>query len=167
MIEDLKAANTRREAESRIIADQMKALKDQVPKALEGWKANGDAKLEELSQEMQSLKKLLENRVGRSGGTTTPVGRGYPSPATNTSDQNKDANLNQPSNNHGITASTSETSSTSASAPGVTAPKHESSIPTSPKPDRKAIPAWQRAAAGEKNGAASSSGGNSENSKPG
>ena len=75
MIADLKAANTRREAESRITADQVAGLKELVPKSLEQWKQNGDARLEELALELQSLKKLLENRVGgrsMAGGTPEP-----------------------------------------------------------------------------------------------
>lgn len=150
VIEDLKAANTRREAESRIIADQVTGLKDMVPKALEGWKASGDAKLEELGQEVQSLKKLLENRVGRaSGGTPTPTtGRGYP----NMSNEKKDSVPPFASPSSATTTTTpaaeSATAAPSAPAPGVTAPKRESTpLRGFEKSDRRAIPAWQMAAA--------------------
>lgn len=158
VIEDLKAANTRREAESRIIADQVQGLKDLVPKALEGWKASGDAKLEELGQEMQSLKKLLENRVGRSGGTATPAstGRGYPSQTpANGIEKPKDNLLASTSNNSNNTPtpksdSTISNSSAPAPAPGVTTPKSDSSTAASSsgfdRSDRRAaIPAWQMA----------------------
>lgn len=145
VIEDLKAANTRREAESRIIADQIQGLKEQVPKALEGWKANGDAKLDELGQEMQSLKKLLENKVGRSGATsTTPAWKSQAPPTANGNEKSKDTRSNPPSNNSG--ASTPNTEATGTPS----APKQESSTPSSnpfERSDRKAtIPAWQRAA---------------------
>lgn len=151
VIQDLKAANTRQEADSRIIADQIQGLKDQIPKALAGWKANGDAKLDELGQEMQSLKKLLENKVGRSGNTSSPAWKSQAPPTANGNDKSKDSRSNPTSNNGGAsTPSTEATGTPSAPAPGITAPKQESSAP-SPNPfersDRKAtIPAWQRAA---------------------
>ncbi|KAF6225844.1 hypothetical protein HO133_009846 [Letharia lupina] len=148
VIEDLKAANTRREAESRIIADQVTGLKDMVPKALEGWKANGDAKLEELGQEVQSLKKLLENRVGRPSGAPTPTGRGHP----NGNEKSKDNPSAFSSANSGTTTPTAESASgPSAPAPGVTVPKRESTpLRGFERSDRRAIPAWQMAAATEK-----------------
>ena len=150
VIEDLKAANTRREAESRIIANQVTELKDMVPKALEGWKASGDAKLEELGQEVQSLKKLLENRVGRSSLTPTPISRGYP----NSTEKSRDSPSTLNSGNSGTTTTNAETvsnSSTSAPAPGVTVPKRESTPSRGfERSDRRAIPAWQMAAATEK-----------------
>lgn len=155
VIEDLKAANTRREAESRIIADQVTSLKDMVPKALGGWKASGDAKLEELGQEVQSLKKLLENRVGRPSAAPTPTGRGY----TNGNEKSKDNPSSSNSANNGTTAPNAESASgSSAPAPGVTVPKRESTpLRGFERSDRRAIPAWQMAAATEKTEPAGSS----------
>lgn len=145
VIEDLKAANTRREAESRIIADQVTGLKDMVPKALEGWKASGDAKLEELGQEVQSLKKLLENRVGRPSGAPIPTGKGY----SNSNEKSKDNVSASNSANDGTTTPNAESASgSSAPAPGVTPPKRESTpMRGFERSDRRAIPAWQMAAA--------------------
>ena len=143
VIEDLKAANTRREAESKIIASQVTELKDMVPKALEGWKASGDAKLEELGQEVQSLKKLLENRIGRPSAAPTPTTRGHP----NSNEKSKDNHANS-----GTTTPNVDTaSSSSAPAPGVTVPKRESNpLRGFERSDRRAIPAWQMAAPTEK-----------------
>ena len=162
VVEDLKAANVRREAESRILVDQINGLKEQVPKALEGWKASGDAKLAELSQEVQSLRKLLENRVGRSGGNLTLTSKG---PTSFVSGNANEQSIDTPSSSTAATQNTtkpnSETVSTaSAPAPGIMVPKHENSSSSSPgivgRSDRKAtIPAWQRAAT-EKNDAAES-----------
>ncbi|CAD6571968.1 MAG: peroxisomal membrane protein pex14 [Alectoria sarmentosa] len=145
VIEDLKATNTRREAESRIIADQVTGLKDMIPKALEGWKASGDAKLEELGQEVQSLKKLLENRVGRPSGAPIPAGRGY----QNSNEKSKDSLPASNSTNSGTTTPNAESASgSSAPAPGVTVPKRESTpLRGFERSDRRAIPAWQMAAA--------------------
>ena len=145
VIEDLKAANTRREAESRIIANQVTDLKDMVPKALEGWKASGDAKLEELGQEVQSLKKLLENRVGRPSAaapTPTPASRGPPN--SNEISTTKD----HPASSGTTTPNVESGSSSSAPAPGVTVPKREANtLRGFEKSERRAIPAWQMAAA--------------------
>ena len=155
MIEDLKAANTRREAESRIIAEQVTGLKDMVPKALEGWKASGDAKLEELGQEVQSLKKLLENRVGRPSGAPIPTGKGN----SNSNEKSKENLSASNLTNSGTTTPNAESASgTSAPAPGVTTPKRESTpMRGFERSDRRAIPAWQMAAATGKTEPAGSS----------
>ena len=169
MIEDLKASNKRRDTESRIIADQVYSLKDVVPKALEGWKAGGDTKLEELGQELQSLKKLLENRVGRPGASTqtpAPTGRGYPPPEANGGETSRENVTAFASTNTGSGSQTPEPSSNSpAPAPGVTVPKRDSSTPRSGlgRSDRRAaIPAWQMAASGKSGTSAPSA--NSEGS---
>ena len=145
MIEDLKAANTRREAESRIIANQVTDLKDMVPKALEGWKASGDVKLEELGQEVQSLKKLLENRVGRPSVAPTPTSRGHP----NGNEKPKDSlSANNSANSGTTTPNVEAATASSAPAPGITVPKRESNPSRGiERSDRRAIPAWQMAAA--------------------
>lgn len=155
VIEDLKASNTRREAESRIIADQVTGLKDMVPKALEGWKASGDAKLEELGQEVQSLKKLLENRVGRPSGAPIPTSRGY----ANGNGKSRDSlsALNS-ANTESTTTNAESASGSPAPAPGVTVPKRESTpLRGFERSDRRAIPEWQMAAPTEKTESAASS----------
>lgn len=162
VIEDLKEANKRREAESRIIADQIQGLKEQVPKALEGWKAAGDAKLEELGQEMQSLKKLLENKVGRSGGVSTPPAWKSQQPAATNGNGNGNGNGNEkPKDGPASTNGGTTTPNADANGPPPpSAPKQDSSSASSQpteRSDRKAtIPAWQRAAS-EKSGAAAGS----------
>ncbi|KAL8671436.1 MAG: hypothetical protein Q9168_004065 [Polycauliona sp. 1 TL-2023] len=71
VVEDLKDGNKKRETENRMIADQVHSLRDLVPKALEGWKAQSDNRLEELKEEVKSLKKLLATRVGNPPMTPT------------------------------------------------------------------------------------------------
>ncbi|KAG8525938.1 uncharacterized protein KY384_000700 [Bacidia gigantensis] len=139
VIADLKATNARRETENRIAADQIQGLKDLVPRALEGWKANGDARLDELSQEMQSLKRLLENRVGRSAGTSTPIGRGYPTPSTNGSEKSRE-NQSSTSPAEGDTVSDTQTTKVESS-------QQKRGLQGSER--KAAIPAWQLAAAGK------------------
>lgn len=81
VVEDLKDGNKKRETENRLIADQVHSLRDLVPKALEGWKTQSDDRLEELREEVKSLKKLLATRVGGNNPHT-------PSPNTNTNNNN-------------------------------------------------------------------------------
>ena len=154
VVADLKAANTRRETESRILADQVQGMKDLIPKALEGWKAGGDARLDELSQELQSLKRLLENRVGRSAGTSTPTGKPYPSSA-NGAEKSRDNENTAESSNGSLKSSFQASAGTPAPAPGIDIPKREASSPkrNTPGGDRRAaIPAWQMAAVNKSGG---------------
>lgn len=153
VISDLKAANTRREAESRIIADQVRGLKDLIPKALEGWKATGDGKLEDLGAELRSLKKLVGNRVGNVSGSQQPL-TGRPFTGFAATREKSSSSAGGPS---GLTAAgRNETGdlqddllgSASAPAPGVTAPKRET--PSGFQSGRAAIPAWQMTAATER-----------------
>lgn len=149
VIEDLRAANTKREAESRIIANQVTDLKTMIPKALEGWKASGDAKLEELGQEVQSLKKLLENRVGRGGAASTPTSTGLLS-GIEKSKGGSDTLFNVL--NSGATTPYGESAGASPAPERITTmPKRETNPPRGPeKTDRRAIPAWQMAGAPNK-----------------
>lgn len=154
VISDLKAANTRREAESRILADQVRGLKDLVPRALEGWKAGGDGKLEDLGAELRSLKKLVGNRVGNVPGSQ-PALTGRPFTGFSTT-REKPGPSGAPSGGaSGLTAAGRSdpgdvpddlmgSTPTPAPAPGVTTPKRE------PPSGVQRIPAWQMTAATER-----------------
>lgn len=145
----------RREAESRILIDEVCRLKELVPKALEGWKESGDSRLEELTTELVSLKKLIANRVGGGGaGSQLPLlGRAnysnFPKDKAVSSEFSEITAIEKKETaeaSNGVTLD----ASASAPAPGVTAPKQESSAP---RPIRSfAIPVWQLPpAAGNKN----------------
>ena len=145
---------TSREAESRIIAHQVTDLKKTVPKALEGWKAGADAKLEELGQEVQSLKKLLENRVGRASATSTPTSTGQWSG----NEKSKGSDMFHSMNSGATTPHSESANAPSVPAPGTTTPKGEPNPPrSSEKSDRRSIPAWQMATAPGKTGPGGSS----------
>ena len=64
VIDELKAANRQREQDARQVADQVRDLRDMIPKALNRWKEREDNKLGDIGSEMQSLKRLMENKVG-------------------------------------------------------------------------------------------------------
>ncbi|MCJ1470504.1 peroxisomal membrane protein pex14 [Pseudocyphellaria aurata] len=148
VVSDLKAANTRREAESRILADQVRSLKDLIPKALEGWKASGDGKLEDLGAELRSLKKLVGNRVGNVSTSQQPLtGRPYTGFAANREKPGSSAGagaggLSAAGRTESGDAQDDVAGSAPAPAPGVTSPKRET-----PSSGRAAIPAWQMSAA--------------------
>lgn len=143
VVADLKAANLRREAESRILVDEVCRLKELVPKALESWKESGDSRLEELTTELVSLKKLIANRVG-GGGALPLLGRAnysnFPKDKAVSSEFSEITAIEKKETAETPSSVTTD-ASTSAPAPGVTAPKEESSVP---RPIRSfAIPAWQ------------------------
>lgn len=152
VISDLKVANTRREAESQILADQVRGLKDLVPKALEGWKATGDGKLEDLGAELRSLKKLVGNRVGSVSGSQQPLtGRpfaGFGVAREKTSSSGGPGGLTAAGRNETGDVQDDLVGSTPAPAPGFTAPRRET--PSGSQSGLAAIPAWQMIAATER-----------------
>lgn len=146
VVADLKAANLRREAESRILVDEVCRLKELVPKALEGWKESGDSRLEELTTELVSLKKLIANRVGGSGTGTqlSLLGRAnysiFPKDKPVSDDFSEITAIEKKEMEEHPNGVTTD-NPTSAPALGVAAPKQES---LGPRPLRSfAIPPWQ------------------------
>lgn len=140
-----------------------------IPKALEGWKAEEDVKLKELSSGLKSLKILVGNRVSDSSTTNAP-GRPYSFAQTiGTSGSNtpRESSSQGLYNGTSYTANASEkqddttmNSGTPAPAPGVNVPKRDSSSASTStfRPvGRAAIPAWQMAAAGNSKGKPSTS----------
>lgn len=72
VIQDLKSSSRRKEDETRRVSDEVRSLKDSIPKALEGAREGNEGRLRELGSELKSLKVLLGNRLGGSGGTSSP-----------------------------------------------------------------------------------------------
>lgn len=149
VVSDLKAANTRREDEARIIAEQVRNLQTMIPKALDSWKQEGDSKLVDLGTEMKSLKKLLGNRLGGSTGAQLPSAR---SPNSILADKDKPSGVisSHQKESGTVADEQDQTSGSVAPAPGVTVPKRDSSSTyslDSKRSSRAAIPAWQMAAA--------------------
>lgn len=164
VLTDLKSANTRREAEHRLLNDQILNLKDLVPKSLEQWKQSGDVRLDELSQDLQSLKKLLENRVGRlsapTNGTTSGAEAKTSMAPTKTNSMSSSSSSSTPTmtGNHG-SIETVPTPDMTASTGDASPPKRA----TAAGGNRAAIPAWQMAAAaGNKSSITAGNRGNGE-----
>lgn len=146
VISDLKAANIRREAESRILADQVHGLKEMVPKALDGWKASGDGRLEELATELRSLKKLVGNRMG-STNSQPPLNRTYQ--GISAKDRTYTGVASIPTMIGGNGDLQENLPGSPAPAPGVVSPKRENAGGYQSS-GKATIPAWQMADAGEK-----------------
>jgi peroxin-14 len=71
VIGELKTASRRREDESRRMGDEVRGLKDLIPKAIEGQKETTDSRLRELNTELKSLKTLMGQRMNPSSASTT------------------------------------------------------------------------------------------------
>ncbi|KAL8708004.1 MAG: hypothetical protein Q9225_007670, partial [Loekoesia sp. 1 TL-2023] len=183
VVEELRDANKKREIEGRLVADQVHALRDLVPQALEGWKTQGDNRLEELGAEVKSLKKLLGTRLGSvsssSSSTLNPpsLSPSHSSAQLRTSSNppafSTERDKSQESRGSGVDAvglggnvatrkasyEGAEMGEKMAPAPGVNVPKREgSSTPGLGRSGKAAIPAWQMAAAGRAEGSSGDSG---------
>ncbi|KAJ6115760.1 hypothetical protein N7523_006177 [Penicillium sp. IBT 18751x] len=150
LVSDLKTSSRRRDDETRRISDEVKALKDAIPKALEGAREGNENRLKELGGELKSLKVLLGNRLGGSGsaspsagrtvGSSTPIPAATPRPAEETSTPSPSIATNgmQPT----VTPVEQEPQPATASS----APQNNDS-PLSKLGRSASIPAWQMAAA--------------------
>ncbi|KAI9831823.1 MAG: peroxisomal membrane protein pex14 [Phylliscum demangeonii] len=74
MVIDLKQAGRRREDEARRISDDVRVLKDLVPRAMEAHKDSTEARLKELNTELKSLKTLVGNRMNAGSKISPPAG---------------------------------------------------------------------------------------------
>ncbi|KAF7715678.1 Uncharacterized protein PECH_001554 [Penicillium ucsense] len=149
LVADLKNASRRRDDDTRRISDEVKALKDAIPKALEGAREGNENRLKELGSELKSLKVLLGNRLG--GSTAGPtVGRTLSSstvPSATPSQASGETSGSAPSASSGLQATVtpaeqeplSATVATSSPAPAAESPLDKLGRSAS-------IPAWQMAA---------------------
>ncbi|PVI06187.1 peroxisomal membrane anchor protein [Periconia macrospinosa] len=158
----LKESSKRQGDDNRRIEDDVRGLRDLIPKALEVQKETTDLRLKELSSELKSLKTLVGNRMG-SGAARPPstpyYGSGQPQGSASTPNINGGVTASpapQPSATtplgeqaNSANASEAQGSSTVAAAPSTPVPEKTAS----PSPygrlagGRAAIPAWQMAAA--------------------
>lgn len=150
LVADLKTSSRRRDDETRRISDEVKTLKDAIPKALEGAREGNENRLKELGGELKSLKVLLGNRLGGSGGATSAAGRALgsatPSPVTTPQPAPEATTPAAPTTNGlqpTVTPAEQEPTPVAAAAP---APQSTDS-PLSKLGRSASIPAWQMAAA--------------------
>lgn len=157
VMDSLKESLKRRDADSRRLEDDVRGLRDLIPKALEAHKEGTDNRLKDLSQELKSLKTLVGNRMGSGTPSTTArptsgvnmwgspaagVNGGGATPATPAAASSAPAGAS--------TNSTSETQQQDGSSSSAATPAAQASS-SSPyarfSNGRAAIPAWQMAAA--------------------
>ncbi|KAK0117747.1 peroxisomal membrane protein pex14 [Cadophora gregata] len=156
VISELKTASRRREEESRRIGDEVRGLKDLIPRAMEGQKETTDTRLRELNTELKSLKTLMGQRMNPTTSVSTTNSYGRPSgigassvssnvPTTTTS------SIGGSSTTEAVTpkpASVSNgTGSESVASGQSTVTGRSSPFNTGAPAGKAAIPAWQMAAA--------------------
>jgi peroxin-14 len=161
LVADLKNASRRRDDETRRISDEVKSLKDAIPKALEGAREGNENRLKELGTELKSLKLLLGNRLGGSGASTTPT-PGKPSglPTVSSAPRPTEELPASPATTTNNTVATPTEQAPQPSSTGTTQPNQTtgsaSSNPLSQFSRSASIPAWQMAAANRSKNASQS-----------
>ena len=156
VIADLKAANTKREDDSRRMETEIRSMKESLPRSIDNVKDASERQLKELSTELQSLKLLMSNRMG---GSTGLPGQGVP--------KTQPANISSVATNAAQTPTPETAPGSSANVTGVNTPGKVPSFampssanvpsanqrPASTGPtsmatgsSKAAIPAWQMAA---------------------
>ncbi|KAJ6083330.1 hypothetical protein N7467_007465 [Penicillium canescens] len=153
LVADLKNSSRRRDDETRRISDEVKSLKDAIPKALEGAREGNENRLKDLGTELKSLKVLLGNRLGGSGATpvagrtvgSTPI----PTAPRQTPEETPASSTTPaPSNGLAATVTPAEQEPTQAATPATpAAPSPSPNNPLSKLGRSASIPAWQMAAA--------------------
>ena len=139
VVAELKTSSRRRDDETRRISDEVKGLKDGIPKAIEGAREGNEKRLKELGAELKSLKVLLSNRLGSN--VPSPVPATIPRPATvETPSQPNPSAPQQP-------AASSAASTPAAPQPSAVTPSEKTVSPFSQLGKPASIPAWQMAAA--------------------
>ena len=183
----MKESNRRREEEARRIGDDVRGLREMVPKALEGWKGEEEGRLRELRSELGGLRVLVGNRVGgqagqaggqvggqRSGASmpavsgTSGVANSVPSASTGAGGSENASGSSAQEDTPA--ASGSSATVAPAPAPGVTAPKRDgaaSPFSFDRQPAQRAIPSWQLAASRGKNDGGEGSSGDGDNGSSG
>jgi peroxin-14 len=147
VISELKTASRRREDESRRMGDEVRGLKDLIPKAIEGQKETTDSRLRELNTELKSLKTLMSQRMNPSSASTTGSYGRASGAAASTPAATPGSSATGSSTGEGVTpkpASVSNGTGTEsvASLQGRSGSPFGTGLPAG----RAAIPAWQQAA---------------------
>ncbi|KAH8695360.1 peroxisomal membrane anchor protein conserved region-domain-containing protein [Talaromyces proteolyticus] len=141
VVSELKSSTRRRDDDTRRISEEVKNLKDSIPKALEGAREGNETRLKELGTELRSLKVLLNNRLSTGSSSTNPA----PSPAPPVSDPVSQPSITASNSATPVTVPTTQTASTS-----------NTNSPLSQLGRSASIPAWQMAAANKSKNAAQS-----------
>jgi peroxin-14 len=80
-LSSLKEADRKRDTNVRRNADELRSLRDLIPKAIDAHKQATEQRVKELATEVKSLKTLISNRMGTGTPVTQPVAApGYHKP---------------------------------------------------------------------------------------
>jgi peroxin-14 len=161
VLASLKESSKRQGDDNRRIEDDVRGLRDLIPKALDAQKEANDNRLKELSTELKSLKTLIGNRMSAPAPApvprvpTTPYygssANGTSTPAVTATTQ--PASTEQPTSTPPAASSAMPGGASTGAANGTAS---ASTPAAEPKPvqswrgsagGRAAIPAWQMAAA--------------------
>ncbi|KAH7323757.1 peroxisomal membrane anchor protein conserved region-domain-containing protein [Rhexocercosporidium sp. MPI-PUGE-AT-0058] len=170
VISELKTTSKRREEESRRIGDEVRGLKDLIPRAMEGQKETTDTRLRELNTELKSLKTLMGQRMNPTsttsnnsysrpsamGGSSVPSNMQTPSASSTNGSSTTEVVTQKPASVSNGTG-TESVASVQGSAHGRSSPFN-----TGAPAGKAAIPAWQMAAANKNNNSASTGSGSQE-----
>ncbi|KAF1974802.1 hypothetical protein BU23DRAFT_553047 [Bimuria novae-zelandiae CBS 107.79] len=169
----LKESSKRQGDDNRRIEDDVRGLRDLIPKALDAQKDATDTRLKELSSELKSLKTLVGNRMGAGAARPPPstpasyYGAGQTLGSTSTAGNISGAATPAPTSTPATPAPTSTPATpapeqSAASTSAVDGQGSNTAAPSTPVPEkpaaasspygrmangRAAIPAWQMAAA--------------------
>jgi peroxin-14 len=148
VVSELKTASQRREEDMKNINDDVRRIKDLIPKAMEGQRESTDNRLKELNTELKSLKTLMGQRMNPPpASSTSPYTRatsaGISSPTSLTP-----ANINGAASGDAVTPKPASVSS-GVGLESIPSLQGRSGSPfnAGTPPGRAAIPAWQMAAA--------------------
>ncbi|KAL3466631.1 peroxisomal membrane anchor protein conserved region-domain-containing protein [Aspergillus heterothallicus] len=145
LVAELKTASRRRDDETRRINDEVNALKDAIPRALEGAREGNENRLRELGTELKSLKTLLGNRLGASAASSAPAATKVADATALPSSSEPASSATVPGTNE--TTPTSSQPETPATSQATQASTTNSTNPLSRFSKSPSIPAWQLAAA--------------------
>ncbi|OAQ92362.1 peroxisomal membrane anchor protein (Pex14) [Purpureocillium lilacinum] len=155
---DLKAANRRREDDAQRIRDEVQALKEAIPKAMDNQKTLTDTRLSEINTELTSLKTLVSQRMSSNAApAAATTGSSYSRPGGTVSG----TRVPQPTVE-------SVPESSSASTPAATEPPKSLAQSSFNRPSgsgKASIPAWQMAAANKSAAASSATNGEAAGSE--
>lgn len=162
IVAQIKDSSKRRDDEGRRLADEVRVVKEMIPRAMESQKDAQDQRLKDLAAEMKSLKTLISNRMAAPApapSTASYSSRPNPTAASFTPPSATAGSTSTPSSQTPAADSTS--ANTSQSAEPVSQPSSDSKPTPSSAPDRSStsspygrmmngraasIPAWQMAA---------------------
>jgi peroxin-14 len=146
---ELKASIKDREDDSRRMNDDIKNLRDLIPKAMEAQKDQADERLKGLNAELKSLKTLISTRMAPRGSPATTNGANGSTSTSSGPNMNGTHTSEDENSSHHINPSGQTSISVPPIAPGLSSTWSDfpSSFGRPVSGNRASIPSWQMAAA--------------------